>query len=121
MDRGASEYSQSGLPPSYPAVAGAESEGAPADQPPPTAHYQPGAEVRPANFSAAGTPTSEYGLNPPSSRSSTFPDYVGRQPYPEGTPRYPPPPNPSGGSTGMKLPNLALASAEEMCVHSSWA
>lgn len=76
MERGGSEYSQ------------------PEQQPP--APYPPAPEVRPANFSSSGTPTSEYGMNPPSSRSSTFPEYISRQPYAEGA-RYPPPPNQSGG------------------------
>ncbi|KAI9788256.1 MAG: hypothetical protein M1816_007022 [Peltula sp. TS41687] len=52
--------------------------------------------------STSATPTSEYGLNPSSARSSTFPEYMTRQPYPEGAPRYhPPTTNQSGGGPGM--------------------
>lgn len=53
--------------------------------------------------SSSATPTSEYGLNPSSSRSSTFPEYLTRQPYPEGgASRYHPPmANQSGGGPGM--------------------
>lgn len=109
MERGATEYSQSGLPPSYPAVAGSEAEAASIDQQP-TAQYQPAPEVRPANFSSSGTPTSEYGMAPSSARSSTFPEYVGRGPYPDGAPRYHPPVNQSGAGAGTTAPSLASIS-----------
>ncbi len=41
------------------------------------AHYAPGQDGRPSNFSSAATPTSEYGLNPPSARSASFTEYGG--------------------------------------------
>ncbi|KAI9755630.1 MAG: [4Fe-4S] proteins maturation [Chaenotheca gracillima] len=117
MDRGAAEYSQSGLHSPYPPLSSSDAqseEGRPADQAS-AAQYTPAQEVRPANFSSSATPTSEYGLNPPSSRSANFPpEYLARQPFPqEGPPRYHPSSNHSGGSSGgmaqTSSPSLPLA------------
>ncbi|KAI9846763.1 MAG: hypothetical protein M1837_003612 [Sclerophora amabilis] len=142
MDRGAAaaaaaaEYSQSGLHSPYPAFQpDPQSEGRPAD-PASAAQYPPGTQdVRPAaaNFSASATPTSEYGLNPPSSRSANFPaEYLTRQPFAnnnntntnntnnEGTPRYHPSSNHSGSSGGMaqtSSPSLPLADGHPNSSH----
>ncbi|KAJ5232933.1 Zinc finger C2H2 [Penicillium chermesinum] len=43
----------------------------------PQPHY-PQSEVRPANISSSNTPQSEYGLNPPPTRSPAFPEYLPR-------------------------------------------
>ncbi|KAI9885165.1 MAG: ATP-dependent RNA helicase dbp2 [Watsoniomyces obsoletus] len=81
--------------------------GAAAGAPPPSSgHYPPPpSDARPASFSSSATPTSDYGMNPPSSsRSGTFPaDYLNRPPpYADGAPRYPPPPSHvSVSSAGM--------------------
>ncbi len=112
MDRAAPDFSQPSLQSPFPAVAASEADGPatnaapPAPAPPQTptsAHYPGAAEVRPSSFSPSATPTSDYGLNPPSARSNTFPEYVSRQPYPDGAPRYqqPPPGGPSAGSASM--------------------
>ncbi|KAI9820267.1 MAG: hypothetical protein M1827_005889 [Pycnora praestabilis] len=111
MDRGASDYSQSGLHSPYPAFNDPQSEGSPTDQAS-AAQYPPGPEVRSSNFSSSATPTSEYGINPSSARSGSFPEYLTRQPYPDGATRYHPPNNHSGSSGGMAQatsPSMPLA------------
>ena len=93
MDRGAAEYSQSGLPSPYPhALTNAQSE-EPAAEHASAAHYPSQQEVRASNFSASATPTSEYGVYPSSARSATFSDHLQRQ--------YHPASNHSGSSGGM--------------------
>jgi hypothetical protein len=92
MDRGAPEYSQSGLPTPYPhAFTSAQSEESPAD-PASAAQYTPQQEVRANNYPPAATPTSEYGVYPASARSGSFPEHIQRQ--------YHPASNPSGSSGG---------------------
>ncbi|KAI9789363.1 MAG: hypothetical protein M1833_002427 [Piccolia ochrophora] len=121
MDRGASEYSQSGLHSSYPAFTDPQSEASPADQAS-AAQYTPAQEVRPANFSASQTPTSEYGLNPSSARSTNFPEYLTRPPYQDGTPRYHPSGNNSGSSGGMaqaSSPSMPLAAGQNHSHHNT--
>ena len=98
MDRGAAEYSQSGLHSPYPhALNGAQSEASPAD-PASAAHYTPQQqqEVRSNNYSASATPTSEYGLYPTSARSGSFPEPLRSH--------YHPASNHSGSSGGMAQP-----------------
>ncbi|KAI9798924.1 MAG: hypothetical protein M1825_004937 [Sarcosagium campestre] len=123
MDRGAQEYSQSGLPSHYPAFTDPQSEGSSADQAS-AAQYTPAQDVRPANFSSSATPTSEYSLNPSSARSNNFPEYLTRPPYQDGTPRYHPAANntaSSGGmaqSTGTSMPMADGQGREHDAAHS---
>lgn len=118
MDRPASDYAQSGLHSPDPALAKPELDSEPpaaeqtsaaaaaaaataAQYPPqpevrPAAQYPPQTEVRPVTIPASNTPQSDYGLNPPSARSSGFPEYLPRQP------QYHHPPNTQpGGAPGM--------------------
>jgi hypothetical protein len=97
MDRGAAEYSQSGLHSPYPhALNDAQSEDSSADHASP-AHYTPQQqEVRSNNYSASATPTSEYGLYPASARSGSFPEHLRSQ--------YRPASSHSGSSGGMAQP-----------------
>jgi hypothetical protein len=91
MDRGATEFSQSGLPTPYPnAFIDAQSEETPADHAS-AAHFTPQQEVRSNNYSTSATPTSEY--YPASARSGSFPEHIQRQ--------YHPASNHSGSSGGM--------------------
>lgn len=94
MDRGAPEgYTQSGLSSPYPAFSDAHSEGTSADHAS-AAQYTPQQEVRTNNYSTSATPTSEYGVYPPSARSTgSFPEHIQRQ--------YHPASNHSGSSGGM--------------------
>jgi hypothetical protein len=87
MERGAPEYSQSGLHSPYPsAFNDSQSEGTPVDH--------ASAIQSNNNFSSSATPTSEYGVHPTSARSSTFPEHIQRQ-------QYYPSSNHSGSSGGM--------------------
>jgi transcription factor CON7 len=96
MDRGATEYSQSGLHTPYPnAFNGAQSEETSADHAS-AAQYTPQQDVRSNNYSTSATPTSEYGVYPTSARSSSFPEHIQRQ--------YHPASNHSGSSGGMAQP-----------------
>ena len=83
MDRGATEYSQSGLPTPYPhAFTDAQSEESTADHAS-AAQYTPQQDVQSNNYSASATPTSEYGVYPTSARSaSSFPEHIQRQYHP---------------------------------------
>jgi transcription factor CON7 len=115
MDRGASEYTQSGLPTtSYPEFTELKSEDSSADHPGSAAQYHPSGEVRSQNFSSSATPTSEYGLNPSSARSGSFPEYLRPTYQDQGAPRYNPGGS-SGSSGGMaqtSSPPLVLADAQ---------
>jgi hypothetical protein len=83
MERGATEYSQSGLHTPYPnAFNGAQSEETPADHASATAQYTPQQEVRSNNYSTSATPTSEYGVYPTSARSGSFPEHIQRSYHP---------------------------------------
>jgi hypothetical protein len=94
MDRGAAEYTQSGLPSPYPhALTNAQSEEPAAAEHATAPNYPPQSEVRASNYSASATPTSEYGAFPGSARSQTFSDHLQRQ--------YHPASNHSGSSGGM--------------------
>lgn len=97
MDRGPTEYSQSGLHSPYPnAFDDSQSEETSADHAS-AAHYTPQQqEVRPNDFSTSATPTSEYGVYPASARSGSFPEHIQRQ--------YHPASNHSGSSGGMAQP-----------------
>ena len=93
MDRGATEYSQSGLPTPYPnAFIDAQSEETSADHAS-AVQFTPQQEVRPNNYSTSARPTSEYGVYPASARSGSFPEHIQRQ--------YHPASNHSGSSGGM--------------------
>jgi transcription factor CON7 len=95
MERGAPDYSQSGLHSPFSATfKDAKSEESPTDQASVANSFTP--EVRSSsnsNYSASATPTSEYSVHPASARSSSFPEHIHR-PYYHSS-------NPSGGSGGM--------------------
>lgn len=97
MERGGSEFSQSGLHSPSPTPE-RHSEKYHADHASAAIPYAPIAqEVRSNNFSASATPTSEYGVHPTSARStSSFPEHIQRQYYS--------PSNHSGSSGGMAQP-----------------
>lgn len=79
MDRGAQEYSQSGLPSPYPSNFGdTHSEGSSADHAS-AAQYPVKQE---ANYPTSATPSSEYSVYPPSARSGSFPDHIQRSYHP---------------------------------------
>ncbi|CZR60025.1 uncharacterized protein PAC_09920 [Phialocephala subalpina] len=89
MDRSATEYTQSENTADHASAA----------------QYTPQQEVRPNNFSASATPTSEYGIYPTSARSGSFPEHIQRQ--------YHPASNHSGSSGGMAQstnPSIAASS-----------
>jgi hypothetical protein len=93
MDRGATEYSHSGLHTPYPhAFTDPPSEDSPVDHAS-AAQYTSQQEVRANNYSTSATPTSDYGVYPASARSASFPEHVQRQ--------YHPASNHSGSSEGM--------------------
>ncbi|KAF2457813.1 hypothetical protein BDY21DRAFT_284931 [Lineolata rhizophorae] len=77
MDGRQTDYPQSGLKTPYPSTyPEPQSEGSP-DQAS-AAQFQ-GQDPRSQNFSSNATPTSEYGLNPSSARSGSFPEYIQQQ------------------------------------------
>lgn len=79
MDRGAPEYTQSGLPSPYPSTFGdARSEGSSADHAS-AAQYPVKQE---ASYPTSATPTSEYGVYPQSARSGSFPEHIQRAYHP---------------------------------------
>lgn len=86
MERSATEYSQSGLPSPHPSVVGdTQSKAEPVDPASAAAPYATQPETRATSYSNSATPTSEYGVYPPTSRSSTFADM--QRPYhPASTP-----------------------------------
>lgn len=92
MDRGATEYTQSGLHTPYPHAFTDKSEESPADHAS-AAQYTPQQEVRSNNYSTSATPTSEYGVYPASARSGSFPEHLQRPFHPASTH--------SGNSGGM--------------------
>lgn len=92
MERGAPEYSQSGLPSPYPSNFGDTQSEASVDHAS-AATYTTQQEVRSNNYSTTATPTSDYSVYPSSARSSTFPDHIQRS--------YHPASNPTGSSGGM--------------------
>ncbi|TVY49896.1 C2H2 finger domain transcription factor [Lachnellula occidentalis] len=99
MDRGPTEYPQSGLHSPYPhALNNAQSENSSADHASAAAaHYTPQPqEVRSNPYSSSATPTSEYAVYPASARSGSFPEHLHRQ--------YHPASNHSGSSGGMAQP-----------------
>jgi len=85
MDGRQTEYSQSGLSSPYQSYSGQHSEEPMVDHAS-AAHY---AQAQDVKFNPQATPTSEYGLNTPTSRSGQFPEYMQqRAQYPDGTQRY---------------------------------
>lgn len=105
MERGAPEYSQSGLPSPHPSVIGdTQSKAEPVD--PSAAQYAGQQEARSASYSNSATPTSDYSVYPTTSRSSTFPDMQRS---------YHPASNPNGASGGMPQtptsPSMSLQDA----------
>ncbi|OBT42083.1 hypothetical protein VE00_06540 [Pseudogymnoascus sp. WSF 3629] len=86
MERGASEFSRSGLNTPYTPTFTDASVDSPAEHQSPASY--PAQEVRPVNYSASATPTS--------ARSSSFPEHIQRQYYPSS--------NHSGSSGGMAQP-----------------
>ncbi|SPQ26083.1 0fa960ca-1c3c-4c2d-acb6-72f4dc034b51 [Thermothielavioides terrestris] len=99
MDRGAPEYSQSGLPSPHPSVVGDNQSKASSVDPASVAPYAGQQDARSTAYSNSATPTSEYSVYPPTSRSGTFPE-MQRQ--------YPPVTNANGG--GSADPSIAAAS-----------
>lgn len=82
MDRGANEYSQSGLPSPYPSNPGdTNSESSTADHA--SAAQQPVKQE--VNYPTSATPTSEYGVYLPSGRSGSFPEQLHRPYHPAGS------------------------------------
>lgn len=108
MDRGASEYTQSGLhSPYHIELKDSQSEDSPTADQASAAQYTttPQQEGRPSNFSSSATPTSEYSINTSSARSANFPpDYLARQQ------QYAHHPSNSSGSAG----NMAQATSPSM-------
>ena len=108
MDRGAPDYTQSGLhSPFSLAHKDSQSEGSPTADPASAAQFAnaPQQEVRPANFASSSTPNSEYSVNTPSARSANFaPEYLARQQ------QYAHHQNNSSGSAG----NMAQATSPSM-------
>ncbi|KAK2628489.1 hypothetical protein QTJ16_001592 [Diplocarpon rosae] len=100
MDRGASEYSQSGLQSPSHALKDSPSEETSADHAS-AAHYAPQPEARTSSHShsSSATPTSEYGIYPASARSSSFPGHVQRQYHPSSN---------GGGMAQPTSPSLPL-------------
>ena len=94
MERGASEFSRSGLNTPYPATFNDASVESLSEHP--TAASYPAQEVRPAGYPESATPTSEYSAHPSSARSGSFPEHIQRQYYPSS--------NHSGSSGGMAQP-----------------
>jgi hypothetical protein len=95
MDRGATEFSQTGLPTPYPhAFTEPQSEDSPADHASAT-HYTPQPEPRSNTYPASATPSSEFGAFPPPARSSSYPEHLQR---------YHPGSSHSGSSGGMAQP-----------------
>ncbi len=94
MERGAPEYSQSGLLTPHPSNFGDNhSEASSADHAP-AAQYAT-QEVRSSNYSTTATPTSDYSAYPQSARSGSFPEHVQQRPYHPATN-----PGAGGGSGG---------------------
>jgi hypothetical protein len=87
MERGAPEYTQSGLPSPYPSNFGdTQSEASSADQAPAAAAAAPAPytaqqESR-SNYSTSATPTSDYSVFPQSARSGSFPEHIQRPYHP---------------------------------------
>ena len=83
MERGTTaDYAQTGLPSPYSGYHGdTRSEGSPADQQSAAAQFPTHTEVRPSNYSASATPTSEV-YYPQSARSGSFPEHIHRQYHP---------------------------------------
>lgn len=77
MDGRQTDYPQSGLSSPYPSFPEPPSEGSSADQAS-AAQYPQGQDPRASNFSSSATPTSDYGINPSSARSGSFPEYIQR-------------------------------------------
>lgn len=80
MDRGATQFSQSGLPSPYSSSFGDHhSEGSSADHA--SAAQYPGKQDYPTSV----TPTSEYSVYPPSARSGSFSEHIQRSYHPSGS------------------------------------
>jgi transcription factor CON7 len=103
MDGRQSDYPQSGLSSPYPSFPEPHSEGSSADQAS-AAQYPQGQDPRSANFSSSATPTSEYGLNPSSARSGSFPEYIQRTPYHQSGP-----PSANAGGMAQTSPSMPLS------------
>jgi hypothetical protein len=112
MERSAPEYSQSGLPSPYPSNLGdtpSETSSVDHASAAATAPYAP-QEVRSNNYSTSATPTSDYGVYPPSARSASFPEHIQRS--------YHPASNHSGSSGGMaQTPTSPSMSLPDGCSH----
>lgn len=108
MDRGANEYSQSGLPSPYPSNFGdTNSEGSTADHAS-AAQYPVKQEV---NYPTSATPTSEYGVYPTSARSGSFPEQLHRPYHPAGSA--------STGAMAQQQPNSPSMPQQDGQIHQS--
>lgn len=110
MERGAPEYSQSGLPSPYPSNFGDTQSEASVDHAS-AATYTTQQEVRSNNYSTTATPTSDYSVYPSSARSSSFPDHIQRS--------YHPATNPTGSSGGMAQTPTSPSSTQDGRNHQS--
>ncbi|KAM7223653.1 hypothetical protein V8F06_001127 [Rhypophila decipiens] len=110
MERGAPEYTQSGLPSPYPSTFGDTQSEASVDHAS-AATYTTQQEVRSNNYSTTATPTSEYSTYPSSARSSSFPEHIQRT--------YHPATNPTGSSGGMAQAPTSPSSSQDGHNHQS--
>ncbi|KAM7197882.1 hypothetical protein V8F33_005374 [Rhypophila sp. PSN 637] len=110
MERGAPEYTQSGLPSPYPSNFGDTQSEASVDHAS-AATYTTQQEVRSNNYSTTATPTSEYSTYPSSARSSSFPEHIQRT--------YHPATNPTGSSGGMAQTPTSPSSSQDGRNHQS--
>ncbi|KAK8164969.1 transcriptional regulator [Phyllosticta citrichinensis] len=85
MDGRQNDYPQSGITTDPYLVADNNSEHLANPDQASAAQYQ-GSDPRSSTFSSSATPTSDYGINPSSARSGSFPEYVQRGQYPPGQP-----------------------------------
>ncbi|KAL7276914.1 hypothetical protein RUND412_000058 [Rhizina undulata] len=114
MDRGSSEYTQSGLSSasSYSTYSNSRSENSSSSEPPASGYQQPSQEVRSTSnttYSSSATPSSDYGAISSASRTPTFPpEYLGHRYSEGGAPRY----HPSSSGGGGMLSNSPQHSAQ---------
>jgi hypothetical protein len=102
MDGRQTDYPQSGSRAPFQTFPEPPSEGSSAD-PASAAQFSQGPDPRAANFSSAATPTSEYGINPSSARSGSFPEYIQR----------------AGGMAQSTSPSLPLPDGQDNTQHNN--
>ncbi|OCL04540.1 hypothetical protein AOQ84DRAFT_115785 [Glonium stellatum] len=79
------------------------------------AQYPQGQDPRASNFSSSATPTSDYGINPSSARSGSFPEYIQRsyQPGAQGAN--------AGGMAQATNPSIAAATSPTYPPHGQYS